>query len=131
MLCLRGFILYSRERAWVFLKTILVIFKIPFRLRDRHVFEWQPLEILNVFTTLIFKLIFWETKIFFKKLEYRFLVQNAIFPHKTALPEANVKTNRMGNTKCTYHERQSFASNYFIFFLKIFFQSINLYLRVD
>ena len=47
-------------------------------------------------------------KTFFKKLEYRFLVEsakieNASFPYKTAIPEANVKTNRMVST------------NYFIF----------------
>ena len=39
-------------------------------------------------------------KTFFKKLEYRFLdettkTENTSFPFKTALPEANVKTNRM------------------------------------
>ena len=37
---------------------------------------------------------------FFKKLEYRFLVEvtkieNTSFPFKTALSEANIKTNRM------------------------------------
>ena len=40
----------------------------------------------------------------FRKLEYRFLVdstkiENATFPYKAALPEGNVKTNRMGSTK--------------------------------
>ena len=43
-------------------------------------------------------------KTFFKKLEDRFLVEttkieNTSFPFKTALPEANVKTNRMATTK--------------------------------
>ena len=56
----------------------------------------------------------------FKKLEYHFLVENtkienAIFPYKTALSEANVKTNKIGKTKWTYHKEQSFASNYFVF----------------
>ena len=46
---------------------------------------------------------------FFKKLEYCFLVEstkieNATFPYKTALSEANVKTSRMGNTKWTYRK---------------------------
>ena len=50
-----------------------------------------------------FKQIFWKTETFFKKLEYRFLVEstkigNAIFRYETALSEANVKTNRMGST---------------------------------
>ena len=41
---------------------------------------------------------------FFKKLEYGFLVEstkieNALFPYKTAIPEANVKTNRTMATK--------------------------------
>ena len=46
----------------------------------------------------------WKTKTFFKKLEYRFLVEgakveNASFPYKTAISEANVETNRMMSTK--------------------------------
>ena len=37
-------------------------------------------------------------------MEYSFLIEstkieNATFPYKTVLSEANVKTNRMGNTK--------------------------------
>ena len=88
-------------------------------------------EFWFLFSLLSLKLIFWKTKTFSKKLEYRFLVQitkieSAIFSNKTALPEANVKTNRMGSTKCTYHKRRSFATNYFDF-LKILFQSKNLF----
>ena len=65
-----------------------------------------------------------------KKLEYRFLVERtkiekASFPYKTAISEANVKTNRMVTTKWAYHRERSFASNYFIF-LKVFFQFKNL-----
>ena len=52
----------------------------------------------------------------FKKLEYRFLIEstrigNRTFPYKTTPSEANVKTNRTGSTKWTYHKKQSFASN--------------------
>ena len=95
------------------------------RFRDRHVFMWQSVEILNVFNALTLIQIFWKTKTFFKKLEYRFLVEstkieNASFPYKTAISEANVKTNRMVSIKWTYHKEQSFANNYFIF-LKILF----------
>ena len=72
------------------------------------------------FNTLALKIIFWKTKTFFKKLEYRFLVEttkieNTSFPLKTALSEANVKTDRMATTKWTYHKEWSFASNCFIF----------------
>ena len=61
-----------------------------------------------------------------KKLGYRFLVEstkieNASFPYKFAISEANVKTNRMVSTKWTYHRERSFANNYFIF-MKIFSQ---------
>ena len=71
-----------------------------------------------------------ESEIFFKKLEYRFLVEStkiekASFPYKTAISEANVKTNRMVTTKWAYHRERSFTSNYFIF-LKILFQFKNL-----
>ena len=69
-------------------------------------------------------------KTFFEKLEYRFLVEsvkidNASFAYKTAISEANVKTNRMVTTKWAYHRERSFTSNYFIF-LKILFQFKNL-----
>ena len=74
-------------------------------------------------------------KTFFKKLGYRFLVEctkieNTSFPYKTAISEANVKTNRMASTKWTYHNEWSFARNYFIF-LKILFQFKNVLKRVD
>ena len=67
---------------------------------------------------------------FLNKLEYRFLVERpmiekASFPHKTAISEASVKTNRMVTTKWVYHRERSFASNYFIF-LKVLFQFKNL-----
>ena len=42
-------------------------------------------------------------------------IENTSFPFKTAISEANVKTNRMVSTKCTYQKEQSFASKYFIF----------------
>ena len=78
------------------------------------------MEILNVFNTLTLIQTFWKTKTFFKKLEYHFLVEttkieNTSFPFKTALSEANAKTNRMATTKWTYHKVWSFASNHFIF----------------
>ena len=47
---------------------------------------------------------FLENENFFKNLEYSFLIQstkikNASFPYKTAISEADVKTNRMMSTK--------------------------------
>ena len=86
---------------------------------------WQSVEILNVFNTLTLVQIFWKTKTFFKKLEYRFLVEttkieNTSFPFKTALSEANVKTNRMATTKLTYHKEWSFANDYYIFLENLF-----------
>ena len=91
---------------------------------------WQSLNILSVFNTLTLKQIFWKTKTFFEKLEQSFLVEstkieNASFPYKTAVSEANVKANKMVTTKCTYQKERSFADNYFIF-LKILFQFKNL-----
>ena len=85
------------ERAWVLLRNGTR----DFQNRDWHVFIWRSLKIFNVFNTLTLKPIFSKTKTFFKKLEYRFLVEstrieNVTFPYKTVLPEANVKTNRMG-----------------------------------
>ena len=70
---------------------------------------WLSMKILNVFNTLTWKQIFWKTKAFFKKLEYCFLfqstkIENALFLYKTAISEANVKTNRMVTTKWTDHK---------------------------
>ena len=83
-------------------------------------------KIFNVFNTLTLEPVFSKTKTFFKKLEYCFLVESTkiekeTFPYKTALLEANVKTNRIGSTRWTYNNERSFASNYFIF-LEILFQ---------
>ena len=86
---------------------------------------WQSVKALNVFNTLILIEIFWKTKTFIKKVEYRFLVEttkieNTAFPFKIALSEANVKTNRMTMKKWTYHEAWSVASNRFIFLENLF-----------
>ena len=77
------------------------------------------------FYYFIFETNFLKNENFFKNLEYRFLVQSAatecaIFPFKTVVPKANVKTNRMGSTKWIYYKGRSFTSNYFIF-LNFFF----------
>ena len=97
----------------------------------------QSLEILNDFNTLTSKQIFWKTQTPLKKLDHRFLVESTMietsehtFLYKTALSEANFKTNRMGSTKWTYHKGRSFASNCFMF-SKILFQFKNIVQRVD
>ena len=59
-------------------------------------------------------------KTFFKKLDYRFLVENTeientLFSFKTTLSETNVKINKMASTNWTYRKEWSFTSNYFIF----------------
>ena len=87
---------------------------------------WQSVKVSNVFNTLTLKQILWKTKIFFKKVEYLFLVEatmieNTSFLFKTALSEANVKTNRVATAKWTYRKKWSFACNYLIF-LENFFQ---------
>ena len=86
---------------------------------------WQSVKVSNVFITLTLKQIFWKTKTFFKKLKYSFLVEtneieNTSFLFKTALSEANVKTNRMVTTKLTYHKQWSFYSNYFVLLENLF-----------
>ena len=43
------------ERAQFIQKIVLGIFKIAFRLRDRHVFMWQSVKVSNVFNTLTLK----------------------------------------------------------------------------
>ena len=83
------------------------------------------MEILNDFNALTLIQIFWKTKTLFKKLEGRFLVEtieieNTSFPFRTALPEANVKTNRVATTNSIYHKEWNFASKYFIFLENLF-----------
>ena len=73
---------------------------------------------------------FLENENLLKKLGHHFLVEsteieNASFPYKTVLSEANVKANKMITTKWTYQKERNFASNYFIF-LKILFKFKNL-----
>ena len=85
---------------------------------------WQSVEILNASNTLTLKQIFWETKTFFKKREYHFLVENTKnirelssiiflkalilkmhhFHTKPPYQKLNVKTNRMVSTKWIYHK---------------------------
>ena len=73
-------------------------------------FVWQSLEILNVFNALTMKQVFLETKIFFQKLEYHFLVKS-IKIESTTFPTSEAKL-------WTYCKERSFATDYFIF-LKI------------
>ena len=53
---------------------VIGIFKMTLRFRDIDIFMWQPPDILNIFNALTLKQVFWKTKTFFEKLEYRFLV---------------------------------------------------------
>ena len=74
-------------------------------------------------------------KNFSKKLECWILfegtkIENTSFPFKTALSEADVKTNSMGTTKWTYYKEWSFANNYFDI-LENLFQFQNLLKRVN
>ena len=60
--------------------------------------------IFSLFQYFSFGTNFLENENFFKNLEYSFLIQstkikNASFPYKTAISEADVKTNRMMSTK--------------------------------
>ena len=60
---------------------------------------WKSVGILNVSNTLTLKRLFWKTKNFLEKLEYRLLVEsteieNTSIQYKTVISEANDKTNR-------------------------------------
>ena len=81
------------------------ISKTALRLRDRHVFMWQSLEILSVFNTFTLKWIFWKTNTLFKN--YSSVFQSKVLRLKTqhfhtkvlSQSIANFKTNKMGSTK--------------------------------
>ena len=112
-----------------FEKNVLGTFKIAFCLRVGMFLsesQWK----FGTFSILTLKQILWKTKTFFKKLKYCFLlettkIENALFSYKSAISEANVKTNRMVGRKWTYHKEKSFASYCFIL-LKILFQFKNV-----
>ena len=92
-------------------------------------FLCDNLKILNFFNGLTLKQLFCKTKTFFKKLGYCFSFEstkfeNASFPCKTGISEGNVNTNKMVTTKWTYRKERSFASNYFIIIIIIFFLEI-------
>ena len=77
-----------------------------------------------------FEIDFLENENLFQKTGAQFLVkstkiENASFPYKTAILEANVETNTMVSTKWTYHKERNFVSNY-CSFSKILFQFKNL-----
>ena len=87
------------ERTWIFLKNGNGDFENspPFE-RSACFYVTAIGNFETNFLNLSLKLILRKTKTFLKKMEYGFLVQStkiesAIFPHETALPEANVKTN--------------------------------------
>ena len=103
---LRGFILKPTERA-----------QVPLKNDARDFQNSPPFERLACFYVTI--------RGNFEKLESRFLVEstkieNTSFPYKTALSEANVKTNRMVSKKWTYYKERSFASDYFILLNTLF-----------
>ena len=120
-LFLRVLILKPTERAQVFLKNGTRDFKSNPSF-ERSVCVYVTIsESFKRFQYFNFKTNFLENE----NLEFHFLVEttkieNTSFSFKTALSEANVKTNRMATTKWTYHKEWSFSSNYFTFLENLF-----------
>ena len=95
---LRGFISKPRERPWFLLKSGTRDFQNSPPFERSVCFYVKTTGSFGCFCYFIF-----ETK-FVKNEKTRFLVEStktecAIYPHKASLPEANIKTNRMGSTK--------------------------------
>ena len=57
-------------------------------------------------------------------------IENATFPYETFLWKANVKTNRIRNTKWTYQRETGFAPDYFLFW-KVLFSCKSLLWVID
>ena len=96
---------------------------------------WQSVEILTVLNTLTLQQIFCITKIFYKKLEYGFLLKvlrlkTHHFPYKTSMSEINVQTNRMGSTNGPI-TKNVLLSVTILIFRKFCFSLITSYKRVD
>ena len=123
-------ILKPTEKTEVILKNSAIDFENTPLFESSACFYVTICENLNASNALTLEQNFGKMKSFFKNLEYCFLVESAkikitLFPYKTAISKAYVKTNRMVTTKWTYQKEQSFASNYFIS-LKILFWFKNL-----
>ena len=128
MLFLRSFILKSTERAQILLKSGTRDFQNSPPFEGSACFYVTLSGSLKRFQYFNFETGFQENENLFQ--DCRFLVEsikieNPLFPYKTAISGANVKTNRIVITKYTYNKEGSFATNYFIF-LKILFQFKNL-----
>ena len=126
----RGFVLKPTERAYILLKNGTRAFQNSPLFKRPSCFYVIISGSFEQFT-LTLKQIFWKTKTFFTKLEYRFLAEstktgNTLFRYKTVTSKANVKTNRMVSKTLTYHKERSFANNYFSF-LKMLFHLRALY----
>ena len=106
---LRRFILKPAERAQVLLKNGTGNFQNspPFeRLASFYGVISRNFEHFQYFK---FEIGFLENENFLKKTGVPFLIEstnikNVSYPKKTAISEANVKTNRMVSTKQTYHK---------------------------
>ena len=90
---------------------MLRIFKIVFRLRDRHVTISKNFKRFQYFNS---ETDFLENENLFQKMECGFLVystkiENASFAYKTVIAETNAKTNKKVTTKWTYPKEWSFA----------------------
>ena len=95
-----GFVLKPRERARILRKNGTRDFQISPPFERSACFYMTTTESFECFHYFYFNQFSEKRKPFSKKLQHRFLfestkIESATFPHETALPEANVKTNRM------------------------------------
>ena len=108
-LFLRGLILKPTEGAQILLENSTKDFQISPPFERSACFYMTINRNSERFQYFNFEADFWNTKIFSKKLENRFLVEsnkveNASSTYKTAISKANGKTNRRVSTKWTYHK---------------------------
>ena len=107
-------ILKPTETAYVFLKSGSRDFQNNPPFERWSCFYVKITENFERFQYFNFQINFLKNKTLFKNLEYRFLIEStktesAAFTYKTALSEANGKTNRMESTKWTFHNKRSFV----------------------
>ena len=109
--------IYNQQKLLQFFqKTVQRIFKIALCLRDRNVFMWQSLEILNIFNTLNLNQIFWKMKTFLKKLDNWFLVESIKVENAINGMEKGKWNREIRNGLIP--KKEVFASNYFYLFQK-------------
>ena len=104
------------KQNWGKTTWIIILLNKHFQTMTTQMFLSPSPAVPKTATDFEFETNFLKNENLFQKTGVPFFIwkiENATFPYKVALSEAN-ETNRMSSTKWTYHEERSFANNNFL-----------------